>query len=102
MGLRKLADSASWRTGFPKLTIAGTNVKLTVANVTWQSAPAVKLISRSPFNSDSSRYYGSSYDTLTSSVIVTMNLKPSGIRGAYTAFGPINQEISNMNIDGRD
>src|ERR1041385_6499011 len=93
LGLRKLADSASWRTGYPKITIGGTDVKLTVDTTTFNGKSSVRLIAKSAYYADTSN---TKKDTLTSTVIVRVTLVPPGIHAAFTAFGPLDNTISDM------
>jgi len=99
LAMRQLSDSGKWRGGYEKLAVAGTTVNLSVLDTTVGGKKSIALISKSPYLTDAS---GRKYDTLTSTVIVKMNLIPPAIHAAWTAFGPLDNTISDMYIDGRD
>ena len=104
LSLRQLADSPAWRTGYPKVSIGGTNVSLRIDSVSFvdkagSARQGLKLTSKSAYYSDSLL---TRMDTLSASVIVQVPAIPRGIRAAYTAQGPIDHTISDMYIDGEN
>jgi hypothetical protein len=99
LAMRQLADSNKWRAGYSKLEIGGATVNLSVLDTTIGGKKAVALVSKSPYLTDAR---ARTYDTLTSTVMIKINLIPPVVHAAWTAFGPLDNTISDMYIDGRD
>ena len=101
LALRRLADTMAWRTGYPKLSVSGINVNLTVKEKTFRGTPnSIVLTAKSP-------YYPDSMSTRMETAITTVVVQPPatippGIHAAWTAAGPLDKSMSDMYIDGRD
>jgi hypothetical protein len=99
LALRKLSDSTDWRGGYPTLSVFQSNVRLSITDTINNGKKWMKLVTKSTYFSDSLR---SKLDTLTTTVVVQGGFVPWSLRGAFTAFGPLDWTISDMLIDGRD
>jgi hypothetical protein len=92
VGLKRLADSSSWRAGYSNLSFAGGTAWLSVRDTTYGGKTAIALRCVSVCNTD----------TQISKVIVAQKLMPPVVHAAFTAFGPLDATVSDMYIDGQD
>jgi len=98
LALRTLADSSKYRKPFNNLQLLGGKSTVTFKDTLFGSDSAVVVRTKTSYKS-------TQYDSaLISSTVV---IKPAGfipwvVRGAITAFGPLNKTLSDMIVDGRN
>lgn len=98
MALRTLSDSSKWRSSLSNIDVLGGKATITFKDTVVSGDSAVVIRSRSSYRT------GTDSATTRAQVVVVAasGFKPPVVRGAFTAFGPINDAISDMFIDGRN
>ncbi|MBM2840126.1 MAG: hypothetical protein HW412_654 [Bacteroidetes bacterium] len=97
VGLRTLADSLKWRSSINNLQLSGGSSNLTFKDTLFGTDSAVVL--------RSTTYFSAGKDTassLSQVVVKGTGFVPKIVRGAITAFGPLDNTLSDMIIDGRN
>ncbi len=94
LALRELHNDITWREGFYDLDLEGGTTTLTLQDSVVGGDSVVVVYCTSIFGQD----------TATSIVVVKPNINhvPAVVRGAITAFGPIDKLVSDMILDGRN
>jgi hypothetical protein len=98
MALGTLSQNFSWRTPLADIPLFGGNANVTFKDTMMTGDSAVIVMSRARF------FPGMDTATASSRVVVKQanGIIPFSVRGAFTAFGPIDDAISDMFIDGRN
>ncbi len=95
--LRVLADSLKWRSTLSNMSLYGGSATVTFKDTLVGTDSAVVLRSSSKFS------VGSDSSSSAAQVVVTgAGFVPHVVRGAITAFGPLDNTLSDMIIDGRN
>lgn len=97
MAMSQLADSSTWRASFANLTLFGGTTTVLFADTVIGTDSAIVVRSFSK--------YITGLDTATASsraIVKPTGYVPVVVRAAFTAFGPLNDAISDMFIDGRN
>lgn len=98
LALRTLADSSKYRAPFNNLALLGGTSTVIFKDTLFGSDSAVVVRTKSSYKS-------TKYDSaLVSSTVI---VRPAGfipwvVRGAITAFGPLDNTLSDMLVDGRN
>ena len=98
MAMRQLADSITWRSSFSNLALFGGTATVTFKDTVVGGDSTIVVRSNAK--------YIAGMDTGTASARAVVSSSsgyvPPVVRAAFTAFGPINDAISDMVIDGRN
>ena len=94
--LQKLRDNATWRDGFQQVPFGENSQSGTLSSTLTDTAVGGKDY----INVVAIGSYSGQSDTVV--VLVSPEFVPDVVRGAFTAFGPLDDTISDMQIDGRD
>ncbi len=94
IGMRQLQDSSSWRDGYNDISFDGGNATLTVGDTVISGESLVVISCTATFGEE----------TATTRTVVRPPSPdvPAIVRGSLTAFGPVNNLVSDMIIDGRN
>jgi hypothetical protein len=98
MAMRQLADSIKWRSSFSNLALLGGTATVTFKDTVVGGDSAIVVRS-------TAKYIGGMDTGTASARAVVSSAKgfvPPVVRAAFTAFGSLNDVISDMTIDGRN
>ena len=98
LGLRTLADSIKWRSTLSNVSLSGGTSTITYKDTLVGTDSAVVLRSDTRFAAGLDTSFARTQVVVTTS----RGFIPSAVRGAFTAFGPLDDTISDMLIDGRN
>ena len=96
LALRKLIVNRFWRTGFTLMSMLGGNVSLHLVDTTYQTRPALKIVSTGITN-----YSTSSECRATSVAYYPLGFIPAAVKAAITTNNPI-RTLGTLSVDGRD
>ncbi len=97
LAIQRLSTDQTWRQGYTLMSMFGGNVTVRLVDTTFKSKQVVKIVSTGFCD-----YGKSSERRETSTAYVPSGSVPPVVRGSITAFGPLDDTISDMLIDGRN
>lgn len=97
LAMRQLADSITWRAAYSNMSLLGGTTTVTFADTVIGTDSAIVVHSTTQYVAGMDTGWASSR-----AIVQQAGYLPPVVRGAFTAFGPLNDAISDMVIDGRN